>query len=443
MSRYSNINEKRIWLWGMGDLFNTYSSLLNPSLNLVGVCDSDISKQGNEVKVYDEVYIIKDPCEIKNDEAVMICILDVNIEKQIKAILDEKGIDYCHIYEAVDEYWVSKESNMNTLMSLDDKMVKFIDCVVNVDACNLKCDYCYIGQHSDYKHRIPRFHSAKYIRKALSKERMGGNVFINFCGTGETLLCKELFLIVKELVEEGHYIQIVTNATIDKMIDKYMDINLSHVFFKCSLHYLQLKKQNLLDNFATNIKFLHQAGASVSVELVPEDELVPYIDEIKEYSLKNFGALPHLTVPRDERCDDLRILTNYSDDEFDKIWSVFQSPMFDFKMANRKSQRYNNCMAGLWALQLDLETGEVKQCTGNRRIGNVYDLSKELELKAVGKGCMLPYCFNCHAYLTLGLIPEVDAPTYCEMRDRTTETGEHWINETMRKFFSQKLYDNN
>ena len=79
MSGYSNINEKRIWLWGMGDLFDAYSSLLNPSLNLVGVCDSDISKQGKEVKVCDEVYIIKDPCEIKNDEAVIICILDLNI----------------------------------------------------------------------------------------------------------------------------------------------------------------------------------------------------------------------------------------------------------------------------------------------------------------------------------------------------------------------------
>ena len=33
MSGYSNINEKRIWLWGMGDLFDAYSSLLNPSLN--------------------------------------------------------------------------------------------------------------------------------------------------------------------------------------------------------------------------------------------------------------------------------------------------------------------------------------------------------------------------------------------------------------------------
>ena len=60
--------------------------------------------------------------------------------------------------------------------------------------------------------------------------------FINFCGAGETLLCHSLVQIVNELIKEGHYIQIVTNATISKKIDEFInsDIDLSHLFFKCS-----------------------------------------------------------------------------------------------------------------------------------------------------------------------------------------------------------------
>ena len=37
---------------------------------------------------------------------------------------------------------------------------------------------------------------------------------LNFCGAGETLLCKELLPIIKELLAEGHYCMIVTNGTI-------------------------------------------------------------------------------------------------------------------------------------------------------------------------------------------------------------------------------------
>ena len=179
------------------------------------------------------------------------------------------------------------------------------------------------------------------------------------------------------------------------------------------------------------------------MELAPEDALVPYIEEIKDFSMREFGALPHLTVTRDERYEDLRILTEYPEEEYRKIWSVFNSPMFEFKMDHRKPQRYHNCKAGNWALQMNLETGDILQCVGNRYLGNIYDLTKELDYQEVGKGCMLPYCYNCHAYLTLGLIPGVEAPTYFEMRDRVTTDGKHWVNETMQDFFSQKLYDNN
>jgi len=75
---------------------------------------------------------------------------------------------------------------------------------------------------------------------------------------------------------------------------------------------------------------------------------------------------------------------------------------------------------------------------------NIYEnIEDEIYFQQVGKECPLPYCFNCHAYLTLGLIPDVKAPTYLEMRDRITCDGNHWIHDKMRTVMNQKLYINN
>ena len=45
---------------------------------------------------------------------------------------------------------------------------------------------------------------------------------MNFCADGETLLTKDLDLYVKELVEEGHYAEVVTNLTRTAALEKYL-----------------------------------------------------------------------------------------------------------------------------------------------------------------------------------------------------------------------------
>lgn len=52
--------------------------------------------------------------------------------------------------------------------------------------------------------------------------------------------------------------------------------------------------------------------ASFTIEVTPSDELIPYIDEMKEVSLREFGALPHITVARDESKPDYPLLTKLS-----------------------------------------------------------------------------------------------------------------------------------
>ena len=95
------------------------------------------------------------------------------------------------------------------------------------------------------------------VRKAMSKERLGGPAYMNFCADGETLLVTNLDQYVKELVEEGHYAEIVSNMTINPMLDKILAWDralLSHIEFKCSFHYLELKKEESVESICRKCK---------------------------------------------------------------------------------------------------------------------------------------------------------------------------------------------
>ncbi len=445
-------SKKDIYIWGTGKLMKKWIDKIDPNIRLVSFCDTYEQKWSSD-------YYNGIPCVSKENlcqtDAVLIAILkQSDVEKLIKE-LDSKGIDWCLMEDAVDAYrkeWDEKETTRyykyhekEAEKESNDKIVKYVSCHVPYKNCNLRCSYCYIGQVREYYSEELKFHSPEFIRAAFSKRRLGGISFINFCAGGETLMCKELLPIISEILKEGHYVSIVTNGTVTKAFDEMivLGVDLSHIFIKFSFHYLELKKKKLLDIYAKNVNKMRSVGCSVSIELVPSDDLVEYIEEIKRFSLDKFGALPHLTVPRDDTAKELVILTKMEMDEYARIWGEFDSEMFRFKLANIKTERYKNCMAGEWSLQVNLETGDVYKCVGNPYIDNIYeDICREIKLERVGGECSLPYCYNCHSYLALGLVEEISAPTYYEVRDRETLSGLHWITDTMKDVFTQKLYEN-
>lgn len=445
-------------IWGSGKVLRKYINKIDPTIEVRFIADTYCNKWGT--------YPVKDidctfrniPCqskdEIQESDVVLIAIEAEKDIAMVSAELNEKGISYCHIIEAVHAYMSKYEAlQLERYEKCSDelpydgkKMVKFINCHVPYTYCNFRCSYCYIGQVRDFKHKANYFHSPKFIRASLSKKRLGGVVFINFCAAGETLLCKDLIPIIDELVKEGHYISIVTNGTITTAFDELLasGINLGHVFIKFSFHYLELKRLNLIDVFTGNVKKMRAAGASVTIEITPSDELIPYIDEIKSFSLEAFGAYPHITVARNDTTNDVKILSKLSFEEYKDVWSTFDSALFEFKMAQVYKKRLEYCRAGELSLQLNLETGDLLKCMGNPYLDNVYDdICKDINFEAVGHNCKLPYCWNCHAYLTLGVIDDFQAPTYYDVRDRKTTNGEHWVSGEMEEIFKQKLYENN
>ena len=334
-------------------------------------------------------------------------------------------------------------------MENNNKLKRFFDVYIPTEKCNFTCSYCYVGQEGKASGEImPIGHTPKEVRKALSKKRLGGVCFLNFCGGGETLLGDDILPIIYELLDEGHFIQIVTNGTITK---RFCEISIwdseliSRLFFKFSFHYLELKKRNCMDLFFDNIQLMRSKGCSISVEVMPHDELIPYADEIKEICLEKVKAFPHLTVGRDNTTSELKLLSRFTkEQDGGGVWSSFDSDMFRYKMLMFGKEQRQFCYAGEWSCSLRIDTGDLFQCNGLACVDNIYDrLDEELHFRAVGNQCPYPHCWNCHAYLCLGVVPDVDAPTYASMRDRVCTDGSRWLNDKVREFFSQKLETNN
>lgn len=325
-------------------------------------------------------------------------------------------------------------------------MKRFIECYVPISACNMRCKYCYVTQNEWWNAKKEDFSFVKNIKKAFSQERLGGTCMINMCATGETLLYTEVLDIVRGILDNGHYVMLVTNGTLTERFQtvcEWPEEIKSHMFFKISFHYLELKRIGKLETYFDNIRMLHQNGVSFTVELTPDDSYLPYIDEIKEVCNKELGALCHITVCRDETKTGYPLMTSLSRDEYEKVWSEFDSDLFRYKYSIFEKKRTEFCYAGLWSMVVDLKSGNYQQCYKGKRLGNIYDFSKPLKFCAIGHHCREGHCFYGHAFLGFGLIPGVDTVDFADMRNRDQGIVAPWLSPEMEAFMRTRLYDSN
>lgn len=328
---------------------------------------------------------------------------------------------------------------------------KFIDIYVPIEFCNFKCSYCYISQYDEKYHKtknykIPFNYSPEVVKQALTQERLGGICHFNVCGGGETLIPEKLSEYVRVILENGHSVMIVTNGILTDRIKLYTAFPKSlrsRLGFKMSFHYLELKEKNLLKTFFENVKHIKSAGCSFSVELTSNDTYEPYIDEIKSVCMKELGALCHVSVPRDEPEDKIPLLSKHSLEEYNEIWKVFDSAMFDNKIKYWGQKRKEYCHAGEYTALLNLGNGNLTPCYRTRgMVQNIFENpTKPIIWCPVGK-CPIAHCFNAHSFLAFGNIPELNFCTYEEIRDRVDADGNHWITDEMRDHFKCKLYNN-
>ncbi len=336
-----------------------------------------------------------------------------------------------------------------------NKIKRFFDCQVPVNLCNFECDYCTVGQWKLVQGKGPdKYTPFKYpveqMAKALSAERLGGICAFNLCGNGETFLHPQIMDFIDLLLEEGHFVSIVSNGTVTSAIDHLCSLDeemRSRVFIKFSFHYTELIKKNLLQKYFDNVHKAHNAGLSLTVELVASDGNVPYIDEIKKVCMENLGVLCHLTDPRANTTDDIRHLTQMPMDEHLRVWSVFDSALFDYRQATWGQKRDKDfCYGGVWSFNLGLGNGRLKQCYRNSdTVQFVFEnIDEPIHFIPRGHFCSFPHCFNSHVFDCLcGVVPEITSPYYIELRNRVLPDGTEWIKPAYKDIYSRRVCENN
>ena len=335
---------------------------------------------------------------------------------------------------------IDREDGMGTIK-------RFFECLIPVTACNLKCNYCYVIQRNNRKHEMAQLkYTPEQIGRALRQERLGGICYFSICGSGETTLQKDIEEIVFHILREGHYVNITTNGTIGIQLKKIIhraQPYISRLHFAFSFHYLELMQRGLIDDFFDNVNMIRRAGASIVVQLNLCDEYIPYLPEIEKICLERIGAKPQLAATRKEdiRLRHIELLTEYSEDEYIKLGERFDSPLFRFTMKNFNIQRKEFCYAGDWSGVLDLSTGIMRRCYSSYIYQDIFRNPEEkIRFLAVGNCCGSPFCMNSSHFMAIGVIPEIDTPSYADLRNRKEAS---WYTKDMYAFLSGKLCENN
>lgn len=324
---------------------------------------------------------------------------------------------------------------------------RFFECLIPVTICNLNCSYCYVIQRELRNMKLAEFkYTPTYIGKCLTRERLGGVCFFSICGAGETLAQPETLDIAHELLKNGHLVNITTNGTLTnrfKEVKNFSKEEKERLHFSFSLHYLELKRLNLLNAFFENIAFVKSEGCSFVVQINLCDEYLPFLDEIKAVCKSKIGAWPQVAATRKETINLTKIdfLTNLSDEEYIARGKEFQSPLFDYTIENFNVRRNEFCYAGQRTGTLNLAEGTLYKCYTDPKPQKIFeDFNKPIIFEPIGTNCGCVFCLNSSHFMSQGVIENGDARTYCSLRNRP-EAG--WFNETMSYALSLKLWDTN
>ena len=96
-------------------------------------------------------------------------------------------------------------------------------------------------------------------------------------------------------------------------------------------------------------------------------------------------------------------------------------------------------------MQLDAGNGWTYPCCiGGELVQNIFaDPDEPIRPISIGENCPWVHCHVAYVLLTSGLVPELEAPSYAEFRDRVTADGRHWLRPEVAEFFSSKFLDAN
>lgn len=436
--------------FGAGQNFYSFVERVDQVCRIAAFCDNNSSKWGQHLMGDERVCIEPDALKDLEDPFVLVMSERENSRKAIEMQCDQYQVPHKRAHDFLAEGKLEMPECRWPQQIQNYRIHKFIELLVHgTTECNFHCDYCYVWRKNEFtKGRITSEYSSKEIRRALSKKRLGGLCYINACALGETLLSQDIVELTFELLEEGHYVSLITNGTIAPKINTILQFPkelLARLFFKLSFHYAELKRTNLYEVFWSNVGKIKDSPCSYSIEITPDDSIVEDIESIKkEFKERAGGAMPHITFTRDANKEGLDLLSDMTLEEYKDIWGSFDSELFDLKFGLYKKKIQQSCYAGNWSYRINTVNGNLQSCYRQELSGTILDdIRKPLPVLTVKHSCNMDYCFNNHAFLAWGDVPEIRCSSYYQVRNRISEDAKCWVKEPYAAAMRQKLYENN
>jgi len=436
--------------FGVGLNFYPLVERLDQVCEITAFCDNDCNKWGQYLMGDQRTCLSPERLQTLEHPFVVIMVERESSIQAIEKQCDSYGIPHQRVYDFLEEMGSKPVECLWPQLIQRRRIHKFIELLVHgTTECNFHCEYCYVWRKKEFtRGRETSEYTPAEIRHALSQKKLGGPCHINACALGETLLSKDIVALAYELLDEGHYLSIITNGTITPKIDEILRFPkplLERMFFKLSFHYAELKRTKLLSVFWNNVDKIKNSPCSYSLEITPCDSLMEEIDAIKkEFTDRAGGAMPHITFTRDANKEGLDLLSDLSLEEYKEVWKTFDSQLFQLKCDLYKKHIHQVCYAGNWSYRVNVVNGNLQSCYQQELHGTIFDQGqKTLPILTVGNHCRLNYCFNNHAFLAWGDVPEIPCANYFAVRDRMDLNSNHWVKENYAAAMGQKLYENN
>ena len=302
------------------------------------------------------------------------------------------------------------------------KPSRFIAVKLPCYRCNLNCQYCYAPERRSKIKSEALFAPITDITSALHPKNMGGRCVINLFCDAEPFCSDYTNQLICGLLNSGHMVIISTNMTCTRQIRMLIGAcaqKTRHLLFMASLHYNEILRLGLDEEFFDNLRFVRVNGASWQMRMCFAPEYVSKMDEIKRRCLREVGQIPIFSRYRAscecERTSIMPILDSYMPDVGEPLYWL-QKKLVDVK-------RTEFCWAGRYSMVLDLSNGSIRKCIAQPIEGNLFSYSCGGDIEPVGKSCQSQWCSCGSQFLSWGLIPELQAQSYYATFFRGNETS--------------------
>lgn len=263
-------------------------------------------------------------------------------------------------------------------MRFENKLNKNYDAWIQwnlTNKCNFDCEYCFGHSNNQHEKILPI--KINSLIETLDKTN---RIFrIGFTG-GEPFLIPNFIETARRLTEK-HFISINSHFTSAKVKSFLNEIDKEHVLFiHASLHFDELIKKNLFEQYVQNFNAARDAGFNIYSEAVAYPDIIKRVDEILR--ILNEAKIDFNFAPFIGKLNGKNYPESYTNEE--RVKFGFKK---DFIQHCFQKGKYCNAGMNVFAAYF---SGKISPCFQiHENLGNLYS---EINFRKEGTFCPANHC---------------------------------------------------